>query len=111
MTTAASVGLGRFLSSPGTSTSISTISAAPTTPVSCVLAPACSATAVRDPLVLTGKPLEEPGGDIGDTDPDHLAIPIDLLPGARGECRGGGDRVGQRDECDPERARDEQREV
>ena len=56
ITTAARVGLGRFRSSPGTSTSIRTIATAPTTPVSCVFAPACSATAVRDPLVLTGKP-------------------------------------------------------
>ena len=56
MTTAASVGCGRSPSRPGTSTSISTIAPAPTSPVSCVLAPECSATAVRDPLVLTGKP-------------------------------------------------------
>ena len=61
MTTAASVGCGRFRSSPGASTSISTIAAAPTTPVSCVLAPACSATAVREPLVLTGNPWKKPG--------------------------------------------------
>ena len=39
---------------------MSTIAAAPTTPVSCVFAPACSATAVRDPLVLTGKPWKRP---------------------------------------------------
>ncbi len=32
------------------------MSAAPTTPESWVLAPACSATAVREPLVLTGNP-------------------------------------------------------
>ena len=36
------------------------IRAAPTTPVSWVLAPARSATAVRDPLVLTGKPWKRP---------------------------------------------------
>ena len=35
---------------------MSMIAAAPTSPVSCVLAPAWSATAVREPLVLTGKP-------------------------------------------------------
>ena len=56
MTTAPRVGCGRSLSSPGTSTSISVMVTAPTTPVSCDLAPACSATAVRDPLVLTGNP-------------------------------------------------------
>ena len=51
---------GRLRSSPGTSTSIRMIAAAPTSPVSCVFAPACSATAVRDPLVLTGKPWNKP---------------------------------------------------
>ena len=56
MTTAASVACGRLRSTPGTSTSMTTIVAAPTTPVTWVLAPACSATAVREPLVLTGKP-------------------------------------------------------
>ena len=60
MTTAASAGCGRFRSSPGTSTIIRTIRAAPTTPVSWVLAPARSATAVREPLVLTGKPWNRP---------------------------------------------------
>ena len=47
--------------SPGTNTSITAITAAPTRPVSWVFAPARSATAVRDPLVLTGKPGEQPG--------------------------------------------------
>ena len=60
ITTAASVACGRLRSSPGTSTSIRTIAAAPTSPVSCVFAPACSATAVREPLVLTGKPWKKP---------------------------------------------------
>ena len=36
------------------------IATAPTKPVSWVFAPACSATAVRDPLVLTGKPWKSP---------------------------------------------------
>ena len=59
------------MSSPGTSTSISTISAAPTTPVTWVLAPACSATAVRDPLVLTGNPWKKPAAT--------LAAPIPII--------------------------------
>ena len=71
ITTAASVGCGRFRSSPGTSTSISTISARPTRPVSWVLAPACSATAVREPLVLTGKPWKKPA--------PMLAAPIPII--------------------------------
>ncbi len=60
MTTAASAGCGRFRNSPGTSTSMRMIRAAPTTPVSWDLAPARSATAVRDPLQLTGKPWKRP---------------------------------------------------
>ena len=55
--------------------------------------------------------LEEPGGDVRGADPDHLAVAVDLLAGARGERRGGGDRVGERDQRDPERAGDQQREV
>ena len=60
ITTAASVGCGRFCSRPGTNSRISVMAAAPTTPVICVFAPACSATAVREPLVLTGKPWKKP---------------------------------------------------
>ena len=36
------------------------IASAPTSPVTWVFAPACSATAVREPLVLTGKPWKSP---------------------------------------------------
>ena len=36
------------------------ITAAPTRPVTWLFAPTCSATAVRDPLVLTGKPWNRP---------------------------------------------------
>ena len=60
ITTAASVGCGRSRNKPGTNTSITAIRIAPTRPVTCVFAPACSATAVRDPLVLTGKPWKRP---------------------------------------------------
>ena len=44
ITTAASAGCGRSRSSPGTKSSISRMSAAPTTPVSWLRAPDCSAT-------------------------------------------------------------------
>ena len=60
MTTAASVGCGRFRSSPGANSSNSAMAAAPTSPVTCVLAPFWAATAVRDPLVLTGNPWKKP---------------------------------------------------
>ena len=48
--------------------------AAPTTPVSWVFAPARSATAVRDPLVLTGNPWNRPAADVGGPDADHLLV-------------------------------------
>ena len=60
ITTAASAGWGRFRNSPGSSTSIRRISTAPVTPVSWVFEPERSATAVREPLVLTGKPWNRP---------------------------------------------------
>ena len=60
ITTAASAGCGRSFSSPGTTTSINVIAAAPTSPATWLFAPACSATAVRDPLVLTGNPWNKP---------------------------------------------------
>ena len=59
------------MSNPGTTSSITTIAAAPTTPVSCVFAPACSATAVRDPLVLTGNPWKKPAAT--------FAVPIPII--------------------------------
>ena len=80
MTTAASVGCGRLRSSPGTSTSMSTIAAAPTTPVSCVLAPACSATAVREPLVLTGKPWKNPAATLAAPMPIISPLPSTSWP-------------------------------
>ena len=71
MTTAASTGCGRFRNSPGTNRSMPAIMSAPTTPVSWLLAPACSATAVRDPLVLTGKPWNRPA--------ETLAVPMPII--------------------------------
>jgi hypothetical protein len=56
ITTAARVGWGRLRSSPGATSRITVIASAPTSPVTWVLAPVCSATAVREPLVLTGNP-------------------------------------------------------
>ena len=58
------------------------MAAAPTRPVTCVFAPACSATAVREPLVLTGKPWKSPAA--------RLAAPmpiISLLPSTSSPVR------------------------
>ena len=60
ITTAASALLGRFLMRSGASTSSSATPAAPTTPVSWVLAPDASATGVREELLLIGKPWKNP---------------------------------------------------
>ena len=49
------------------------------------------------------EPLEEPGGDVGGADPDHLPAAVDLLSASRRERRRGRDRVGERDDGDAER--------
>ena len=71
ITTAASAGWGRFRNRPGISTIITMIRAAPVTPVSWVFAPDRSATAVRDPLVLTGNPWNKPAA--------RFAAPIPII--------------------------------
>ena len=79
ITTAARAGCGRFRNKPGTSTIIRMIRAAPVTPVSCVFAPDRSATAVRDPLVLTGNPWNNPAA--------RFAAPIPIIsPLPRTSC-------------------------
>ena len=60
ITTAASALLGRFCSRLGASTSSRATATAPTTPVSWVLAPAASATGVREELLLIGNPWNSP---------------------------------------------------
>ena len=55
-TTAASALEGKFWSRSGAATRSRETASAPTTPVTCVLAPAASATGVRDELLLIGKP-------------------------------------------------------
>ncbi len=71
MTTAASVGCGRLRRRPGRNSSITVIAAAPTRPVTWLFVPDCSATAVREPLVLTGKPWNSPAAT--------LAAPIPII--------------------------------
>ncbi len=60
ITTAASAVCGRSCSSDGRNSSKSTTIAAPTSPVTWDLEPACSATAVREPLDETAKPWNRP---------------------------------------------------
>ena len=56
MTMAPKVGCGTYCIAEVAKTRTSVITAAPTRPVTWDFERACSATAVRDPLVLTGKP-------------------------------------------------------
>ncbi|MCY1384672.1 hypothetical protein D9M69_729600 [compost metagenome] len=56
ITTAASAPVGKFCNRSGATTSNKATANAPTTPVNWVLAPAASATGVRDELLLIGKP-------------------------------------------------------
>ena len=111
ITTAASVGWGRSRNRPGTNRSIAAIVIAPTSPATCVLAPDCSATAVRDPLVLTGKPWNSPAPRFAAPMPIISLVAVDLLAGATGEGRRRRDRVGQRDERDAQRATDQRGQV
>jgi hypothetical protein len=80
ITTAASVGCGRSRSRPGKASSIVAIATAPTRPVTCVFAPACSATAVREPLVLTGKPWNSPAAMFAAPTPSISRFPSISLP-------------------------------
>ena len=64
MTTAPSIGWGRYWKRPGRKTSVTAMMAAPITPVSCVLEPARSATELREALVLTGNPWNSPAATL-----------------------------------------------
>ena len=55
--------------------------------------------------------LEEPGGDAGRSDADHLAVPVDLGAGLVGEHGRGRDGVGEGDQGDAERAGEQQGQV
>ena len=64
ITTAASAAWGRSASRPLKASSNSATSPAPTSPVAWVLAPAWSATAVREPLTETAKPWKSPAATL-----------------------------------------------
>ena len=80
MTTAASAGCGRLRSRPGATSSMTTIAAAPTSPVTWVRAPLWKATAVRDPLVLTGKPWKNPAAMLAAPTPTISRFPSISAP-------------------------------
>jgi hypothetical protein len=69
ITTAASAVFGRYCSRFGASNSSRATARAPTTLVSWVLAPAASATGVRDELLLIGKPWKNPAARLAAPSP------------------------------------------
>ena len=71
ITIAARAEFGRFASRSGRKSSMIATNPAPTSPVTWLLAPPCSATAVRDPLVETGNPWKSPA--------KALAAPIPII--------------------------------
>ena len=85
--------------------------AADTTPVNWVFAPDCSATAVREPLVLIGNPWKNPASTFAAPIPTKLLIGVYLQPLARSEPRRGGDRIANGDQRDAECRGDENRQV
>ena len=76
------MGCGRFRNRPGANNSSSRIAPAPTSPGTWVFAPLLAATAVRDPLVLTGNPSKNPAATF--TAPMPM---ISLLPSTRSPLR------------------------
>src|SRR6185503_15084992 len=75
MITAARTGWGIDWTRPGTKMSIASTRLAATRPVSWVFAPDWKATAVRDPLVLTGKPEKRPAARLADPMPASSWLP------------------------------------
>ena len=82
MTTAASAEFGRSASSPLNHTSSSTTIPAPKMPVSWLLAPDCSATAVRELLAEMANPRKKPAA--------MLAEPMPIISGWASPARHGG---------------------
>ena len=111
ITTAARVADGRNAVSPGTRSMNAAISTAPTTPVSWVRAPACSATGVRDDDAGDREPAEEPLRDVRGADGRHLATAAHRLAPARRERAGEHGGVGEGDERDAGRGQRERRDI
>ncbi len=111
MTTAARAGCGRLRSNPGATSSMMRIAVAPTSPVTWVRAPLWKATAVRDPLVLTGKPWKSPAAMLATPTPTISRFTVDLCAGLVGEHGRGGDGVGEGDQGDAKRAGEQQGQV
>ena len=112
MTTAARVGWGRYWKSPGTRTSIVSDDGRADQHRSAGSSPR-PAPRRRSamPLVLTGNPWNRPAATFAAPMPTISWFGSDLLTGPGREGRRGRDRVGERDDGDADRAREQDREV
>ena len=79
ITTAASVGCGRLRSRPGTKSRISTIDAGADQPGQLRLRAGLLGHGGARAARADRKALEQPGGEVGRPDADHLALTVDLL--------------------------------
>ena len=95
MTTAPSAAVGRLVKSPGTNTRSAATAIAPTNPVTWVLAPADSATGVREALLLTGNPWKRPAAAFATPSATISRFGSTSVPGAGGERAGENARVGK----------------
>ena len=111
MTIAPSVGCGTYCMRPVAKTRTRVMTPAPTTPVTCEREPACSATAVRDPLVLTGNPWKKPAAMFAAPIPIISWSPAHPLPPPGGERGGGRHRVREGDDGDGHRSEEQGAEV
>ena len=111
MTIAASAELGRFASKSGSRTSITTHERG--AHEACHLA--LGAALLRDGRAGAAgrdrEPLEQPGERVGGADSDHLLARVHLVAAPGGEARRGRDRVGERDERDPDRGGEQRAHV
>ena len=111
MTTAASVGWGRFLNSAGKADQHEQNHCG--TDESghlCLCAGLCRNCSPRS-AGTHGEPLKEASGDVRSADANHLLIGLNLVPTPSSEGRRGRDGVGQRDKRNPECAGNEQSHV
>ena len=87
MTTDARTGWGRFRNSPGTNSSMAAIISGPGHPRELALGPGTLRHRGPRPARAHREALEQPGGEVGGADADHLLVGVDLLAGAIGEGR------------------------
>ena len=95
----------QVLEQVGRDSSSAAIASAPTTPVSCVFAPAASATGVRDELLLTGKPWNKPAARLAAPSPTISWFGSTGVREPRGIHARQHARVGERDQRDRDAAR------